>query len=189
MTPLTSSTSRLLLLGTRGRLPVLPVRLGFEGARYSVLRGLSPPPSDAPLGAADTTDDCAAAAGPAAAARKAAGLAEQRQQSASHMQSIWLRLKAGCSSTSMKATDEVPDTQQPSFAAAVHKVDCATGAAVHPPAAGAAKSSEACTHESSKFGVTKVASSVSSYWCTVHMHEAGRSQLLEYCGQPPPWQQ
>jgi len=40
MTPLTSNTSRLLLLGTRGKLPVLPVKLGFEGARYRVLRGL-----------------------------------------------------------------------------------------------------------------------------------------------------
>lgn len=67
--PLTSSTSRLLLLGMRGKLPELPVRLGFEGARYRVLRGFSTPPSDAPFCA---TDASAAAEGPAAAARKAA---------------------------------------------------------------------------------------------------------------------
>jgi hypothetical protein len=72
MTPRTSSTSKLLLLGTRGKLPVLPVRLGFEGARYSVLRGLlaSAPPSDAPF--VGLTDASAAAEGPAAAARNAA---------------------------------------------------------------------------------------------------------------------
>lgn len=72
MAPRTSSTSKLLLLGTRGKLPVLPVRLGLEGARYSVLRGLlasaAAPPSDAPFCA---TDASAAAEGPAAAARNA----------------------------------------------------------------------------------------------------------------------
>lgn len=76
MAPRTSSTSKLLLLGTRGKLPVLPVRLGFEGARYSVLRGLlaSAPPSDAPF---CVTDASAAAEGPAAAARNATWTVKQ----------------------------------------------------------------------------------------------------------------
>jgi hypothetical protein len=79
MTPLTSSTSRLLLLGTRGKLLLLPVRLGFEGARYSVLRGLSPP-SDAPFcfaAAAAATDGPAPAA--VAASRAVNKHAEQCQ--------------------------------------------------------------------------------------------------------------